>query len=524
MPIKFELSKLTSRKVRSDIGKRIVGSFDSAIKKEGGGGVLGWIANGLASLVGFLVSSVFGFIKFSWTAFWSWCVSVKTFLYNFNWNASDKELNANINQRWQSLKARLGGALGNAFGWLACGILPGAIIFAFNEPLGAYVLKNVAEEFLEELVENFGALLRDALLLGTQIAIIETYKNVRKFIKSKSKFIEKTFGAQTADIVKAWGTEGSKPWSFAIQHEENLDKKYPNPGDREFAEEFAEEADEACVEAGYVVANSVDTWLSAEMLRKQQTPVLGNERYVEITPNRQYPENRIVIGGREEVLKPLIIQTLTNYEQMRDKDIGVIYGIPSAELPERSHRPEVVLKFYRKQNKNPNKGEIVESMEMQITFRLMNKNTADFATDAYLDVLAQAIYRELATPPFQIHKSSSTYTYVDVEHGYQFKLDVTNGQEAKRVIRKVLDIQNHRFKDELFRVGSRRSDESGQPVPRNTTPEKITIRGQIEELPVRGKSGIVKFTHAYLNPGKGLKPIVLVDLRGRGKNVVYKPT
>ncbi|QKQ76453.1 hypothetical protein [Nostoc sp. TCL240-02] len=521
MAIKFELARLTSRVVRGEVGTRIIRGMEQGITRNGstGNGVLdfiGYVFNAAWSLTGFLFGKVTQYFKFSWSSFWGWFVATKQFIWNFNWNATDEQLDASIKSQWTALMAQLGGALGNAFGYAVCGILPAAAIMVFNEPLGAVVLEKVSEEALEEILQNMSALFNSALRLGTQIFLTETYKNARKFIKSQSKLVKKLLGANTEKVVRAWGSAGSQPWSFAIANEQLLDNVFGAEGAlREFTEEFQEEADEACVEAGYVVANAVDTFLSTAMLEREKTPVLGHERYVEITPNRQNPDEKIVLGGSEELLKPQIIQYLSTHEQFNGRDLGTIYGTLPTEMPDRRHRPEVVLKFYRKQNRISSKGEIVDALSMQIAFRLMNKNKEDFATDDYLKTLTERIHAKFATPPLKISKGTQTYTYADHEKGYQFKLDVISQQEARRIVEQVLDIQGHSVNDDLLRVGSKRTNAT------SSRPDKVTVRGKILEVPTVHKSGIVTFTHAYLNVGINVPPINLIDITGKKKNVVF---
>ncbi|MEH2195680.1 MAG: hypothetical protein V7K98_23980 [Nostoc sp.] len=523
MAIKFELSKLTSRVVRSEIGTRIIKGIEQGITKQGSTGnaaldFLGYVFNAAWSLTGFLFGKVSQYFKFSWTGFWSWFTATRQFIWNFNWNQTDEQLNASIQAQWRAVITQLGGTLGNAFGYLVCGILPGAIITVFNEPLGAVVLAKVGEEALEELLQNLSSLFNSALRLGTQILITETFKNVRKIIKSNSSLVKKLLGTKAEAAIKAWGEKDSKPWSFASANEEFLDKTFGEDTIwRDAAEEFQEEFDEACVEAGYVVANAVDTFLSASMIQQERTPLLGHERYVEITPNRNNPDEKIVLGGSEELLKPQIIQYLSTYESFNGRDLGTIYGTAPIEIAERRYRPEVVLKFYRKQNSDKEKGEIVEAMSMQIAFRLMNKTTADFETDTYLKSLAALIHSKFATPPFKITKGLETYTYADHQKGYQFKLDVNNQQEARRVVEQVLDLQQHAVNDDLLRRGSRRL------TPEKPNGEKVTILGAIQTLPTHQNKGIVSFQYAYLNVGVSVPPIILVDTTGRKKNAIFRP-
>lgn len=80
-----------------------------------------------------------------------------------------------------------------------------------------------------------------------------------------------------------------------------------------------EEFFESCVEAGYVVANSIDSYLAA---KKLETELLGKQRVVEITPNREIPNERIILAGNEKVLMPQIASTLSHYQLIDNKDIG----------------------------------------------------------------------------------------------------------------------------------------------------------------------------------------------------------
>lgn len=522
MTINFGLEKLTSRKVRNDLGTRTLGSMDKAAvgkKPNGVIGFLGSVWDGLMNIGGWLIKDLGSMLSITWSSFWGWIVSTTQFIWNFDWNQTDAQIDKQIFEKWASVTFRMGGLFGRSVGWLACGVTPGLIIASFNEPMGAYVLSRVAEEATEDLLADLASILKAAFYVATEHAFMREYQNVRKIIKSESKLIGKLFGKKLEAAVKAWGTEGSKPWSFAIGTDKALDKIFgKNTPQRKFADEFIEEALDACVEAGYVVANSVDTWLAQNVLNNETNPSLGRQRYVEITPNRDIPEEKIVIGGREEIIKQTITQTLVDYNQLKGKDLGVVYGIPASELPERRHRPEVVLKFYRKQNKLKSKGDITTKLSMQISFRLMNKTYEDFKDDKYLKQLAEKIYRKFAKPPFTINKKASSYSYSDFKNGYQFQL-LTDENEARRVIKAVLDLQGHTFNNDLLRKGSEKVGTNTKvKVPDK---KKVTVRGKITTIDNTPKVGKVTFTNAYMNPGSKLEPINLVDLTRKKTNVVF---
>lgn len=514
--------ELFSKAARSKIGVRVIEGFEVAESKNTGGvgGIVAYIFSGLGSLANFLVSKITDFFQFSWTTFWSWCVAAEQFIWNFNWNSTDAELEQNIKGQYAALTGQLGTTLGQTFGYITCGIVPGAIIFAFNEPLGTQILIKVTEKFVENFLQNLGILLQQTLILGTQILLTETFKTVRKILKSTSPLIQEFLGKSNgvSNALDAWGGEKSKPWSFAKAYQDTQDSIFGKEGaGAQFANQFSQQATQSCIEAGYVVANTADTFLAHQALANQKLGVLGNERYVEITPNKKVPDEKIVLAGSEELLKPLIVQTLATNQQFNGRDLGVVYGQLNGESAERRYRPDVVLQFRRKANKLKSKGEVVTALSMRISFRLMNKSIADFATDFYLKQLAELIYVEFAETPFMIHKGTHVYTYADFQKGYQLKLDVNGEVEALRVIKSVLSIQEHPFHEAYFRKGST----PVEPLP--ATGQTIEIRGQEVVLPINNKSGIVKFTHAYLDTGVNVPPINLVDLTGKKKNVVYKP-
>ncbi|MBD2365181.1 hypothetical protein H6G36_29190 [Anabaena minutissima FACHB-250] len=318
---------LESRQVRSSIGNRSFKNFFEDKQNDDEGGFIGWAWNAGGRLVGFLIDNVGGLISFTLTGLWGLLTSTLQYIWNFNWNISDAEIDQQISSHWAALGGMLGGTLGNLVGYLGCGVLPGATIMAFNEPLGAYVLENVVEELADEFLGNLAGLVRYTFISGVQSLILWGFKNIRKFIKSNVALVNRLFGDKAADAIQAWGKAGSKPWSFALAVDEKVES-IPNTFVRNFVEEFLEESWEGCVEAGYVVANSVESYMAAEKLKQQKLPPMGKTKYLEIQPDRSLDHQKIVLAGPQEALKPVIVQTLTNYQMMADKDLGTFVGQP----------------------------------------------------------------------------------------------------------------------------------------------------------------------------------------------------
>ncbi|OYE02146.1 hypothetical protein [Nostoc sp. 'Peltigera membranacea cyanobiont' 232] len=524
IPLTILTEALESRITRTQIGERVVQGLELIHQGSNSNGALGTVGNflgGLLSLDGFVISKIAGLVQFSWNTFWGFCFSAVLAIWNFNWNASDTELDAPIKAGFTQLAGTLGQTLGQVVGYTTCGFLPGVVIFSFNEALGTMVLTKVSEKFVEGFFQNLGNLLTQALQVGIQAVLIGTYKNTRKLIKATSSFFKSNFGGSAlTNAISSWGVENSKPWSFAGETKKLEEFVFGKEGASAlFGQQLILQATQSCVEAGYVVTNSVDSFLAQQALANEAINVLGQEKYVELTPNATVPDEKIVLGGQEEILKGQIVQTLTTNKQFNGRDLGIVYGELQGEVRERRYRPEVVLKFYRKQNKLKSKGEIVDALSMQISFRLMNKTVTDFATDIYFKHLAEQVYSEFAGVPFMIHKGTKTFTYSDFQHGYQLKLDVTDLGEAIRVIESILLIQNHPFNELYLRAGSTPIE---KPPIAGTS---LEINNKLVTVPTTNiKTGIVTFTHAYLNVGVNVPPINLVDITGKKKNVIYKPT
>ncbi|MBD1925754.1 hypothetical protein H6F74_05585 [Trichocoleus sp. FACHB-90] len=290
----IDLSKAAGRLARKEItadGVRrfAVNAMSGKADSGDGGGILGKIIGAVGkfnnSLINGVAKALFSFASFTLSGLWGLVISTGQFLWNFDFNMSEEAADKKIEALYTSLAGSLGNTLGNAVGWLACGALPGAIIFAFNEPLGLHVLNEVGEEALEEIADNVAQLIRQTATQGVQVLLTWAYINYRKLWRQPNSEFAKMLaaGGLKKEYIDRAVEERSKPWSFALKFEEaieSIDNKYL----RTFAENFFEEAFDACVEAGYVVANSVDSYLAAQKIANNG--LLGEERTVEILLDR----------------------------------------------------------------------------------------------------------------------------------------------------------------------------------------------------------------------------------------------
>ena len=256
---------------------------------DDGGNLLSKLWNGLNRFGGSLMSATLNALgsafQFSWSLLWGACVSAQQFIWNFNWNASDAELDNQINSSFNALGGALGSTVGNALGWLACGAVPGAVIAAFNEPMGLYILEQVGEEALEEIASNLSNLIRQTAISTVRAASVWSYKNIRNLWRKPDSQLKKEMiaaGMKEEKINQAIA-ERNKPFSFA-QKTEDFIESIPNTFIKNFTEELVEEFADSCIEAGYVVANSADSFLA--MQRINNVNILGEERIIEIVPDR----------------------------------------------------------------------------------------------------------------------------------------------------------------------------------------------------------------------------------------------
>lgn len=108
----------------------------------------GWLFGGL----GFIGNGLRGILDAFWDGF--------DYIWNFNCNISDAELDRSIASLKLRIVGQLGATAGNLVGYVACGVVPSIGILAINEPLGLYLLQQVGEEALDEFLTNIRILLR----------------------------------------------------------------------------------------------------------------------------------------------------------------------------------------------------------------------------------------------------------------------------------------------------------------------------------------------------------------------------
>ena len=337
MTLALDLKKLGSSLIRKAAAgeemTRLIGG--PVVNEEGGalsifGKVLNLINDWGAKVSGSLLKTLssWGWSALSWVLY-QVPVFVRGF-WSFNWNATDQELDAYWATFVNSLAGLAGGVIGNAAGWLVCGAVPGLVVTKFNKILGMRILKEVGEEALDELCANLWNLGRQIANGLARAAMVNLYKGTRRAIKRLvegdsdwAKGFSMLAGPGAVGAIKNWGEKGSKPWSFAKKQEDFIES-FDVPWQQNFVEELIEEFQDSCEEAWYVVAATADQWLQEQRFAKQA--IHGELDVVEIYPDRENEEEKIVLAGPQELLKPVIVSTITQAQMMEGRNIGNFFG------------------------------------------------------------------------------------------------------------------------------------------------------------------------------------------------------
>jgi hypothetical protein len=320
-------AQLFSRGVRLQVGTRggAGGFFERIVQgAKRIASVFTW-----GNLRGFLIGAALAQIPslvFSLTNLWSMFTSAAIELYYFDWNIPDDQIDQQAKNRWSAYGGILGGTAGNALGFFACGIVPATSLFAFDERLASYVLREVSEEAFEELTFELAYVLKLSFRNLTRQTAGWLYKGARRWLKDPNNPIGGLlFGSRADEVRKTWGEKNAPSWSFAQAVDKKVEK-IPNQFWQNFTEELIEEAIDACIEAGYVLTSSIEGYYAQQKLA--QTVTKEAQRVVEVQPNRENEAEKFVLAGPESEVRGQLTTVLTTHQMIEDRDVGQVIGQP----------------------------------------------------------------------------------------------------------------------------------------------------------------------------------------------------
>lgn len=190
------------------------------------------------------------------------------FLYNFNFNISEKEIKAQINAAWVRIAGLTGSGLGKTIGTVTAGTLGyGVCLVLFPAPIAKMLGGKIAEELALKLVGELSLIIKLISVAAFQVAALWLYGKVKQAIKGSDKDYLKKLkekGLSPEQIEKAM-IERDKPWSIKGKVEEF--KEWlggNNDAQKAFAENLIEDAQESFIEAGFVVAGIMDEYVASQ--------------------------------------------------------------------------------------------------------------------------------------------------------------------------------------------------------------------------------------------------------------------
>lgn len=221
-------------------------------------------------LGGLLSSNLFKFgLLASLPQLWGFVVNTVQYVFNFNWNITDKELDQQIEAKINTFYGMIGQTAGTAMGYLVCGALPGAVSFAFNPTVARVVLANVGEEAKSEVYGQIAQISRGCLNTLVQAAVGKSFKSSRRWLKNPKSPFYKILKDKLGDKFTNWGESAQPSFSFN-QSVENRVEKIKDPRLKNFTQEFLENFSESCIEAGYIVTTSIYEQMAAMKLMQEQ--------------------------------------------------------------------------------------------------------------------------------------------------------------------------------------------------------------------------------------------------------------
>ncbi len=224
--------------------------------------------------------------QISWSALWGQTVSLGLFLINFNWNSTDQQLDQQIKQAEIALAAARGSLAGQSLGFAICGLIPTATIAVFNEPLALYMMKELGEEAADEIAASLANLIRLQFNLQARQVFTALFKNYRTLLRGAAigfANVLVAMGILTQESVDKANKNRNEPWSFAGAMEDSIDS-IKDPVEQAYAEEFWDEFQDSCIEAGFIVAGAADSYFAMQKMANQST--LGDYGVVTIEPIR----------------------------------------------------------------------------------------------------------------------------------------------------------------------------------------------------------------------------------------------
>lgn len=339
---------LNSEVVRTLIGDRVIDLIET-VESDTNGNFITRVFSFGKKLVGFVVGLIL--TSFTWTlsSIWDFLVEAYFEVKYFDWNQTDSAIKKQLEANNIAIFGALGRLTGTGLVWLTSIGISAGLTYKFPVIAGRVALA---------LAEEGGQEIRSAL---TNLILVSRNIAIQNFLMT---------GLLTIRRLKIFGQEPilteKKPWTFA----EAIDEKIQQLSDAKiqaFLNSFGDSVEDAIIEAGYVVAFTLDDHFASQSRANQDA--FGTNRVVEITPNTDVEEERIIIDAPQELIIPTVQSTVSNHQLIYNRDVGQIAGIPEQDYltprPQR-RKLKVIFKSKEKPPWRLDNGSIAKTVESSI--------------------------------------------------------------------------------------------------------------------------------------------------------------
>lgn len=313
MTLSLNLPTLRSRVKNTEIqAKRQVGGLGKSVK-----GILQKIAR----FAGWAFGAVCRFFDLSFDRLWDIIVDAYFAIKYFDWNATDQDLQKQIEANNQRILNVAAEALGEQLGFGAFRIANFFLGRFFGKKgegkaakvkvpvLSARVGLALAEEGEEEAVANLRRVLTTTMSAQVSNAFINSVLYARR---------AKLFGMDSI-------TKPQSNGSIAQKIEEKIEK-LPQ-WMRQPVENFIEGFEDGIIEAGYVVATTIDDHVAAMRYAERN----AFKREVEVIPQKGSEEKLTFVGTQKQVQEQMQLTVYGTYPLIKNRDIGEYFGNPIDE-------------------------------------------------------------------------------------------------------------------------------------------------------------------------------------------------
>jgi hypothetical protein len=316
MGLVITAKNLASRAIRKTVGKDGNGIRSINSKLAAGGKKGNWFFDIAGRFVGWLGIKAGAFLQWGLSNIANWLVQGAIQLYYFDWNQSDAAIAAQIKSNNLAIARSAGAAAGTALAWTVCTAVGALVEFTFPVLRGRVVAELAAEGSSEAYGAIRAFLAQTTASLGQNLTLWG-YSNVRKFLNPNGDY----------------NKPGAKPYILADELDKKIDK-ISNEYLKNAAQGFKEAAEDALMDCfytmGYLIKMGVDDHYATTKVALANQ--LGTERTIEITPDKEVPNEKIIMHGNEALLKTGINTTLATHKMVRNRDIGMMVGQPAEDF------------------------------------------------------------------------------------------------------------------------------------------------------------------------------------------------